>query len=114
MLNKIFDKLNISEPELICFIQENLLNLKKLKDEYYILWFKDDKLMFQLCLKSNNIDVDYFLIWDVFEKKFNYTFIETKELIKNIIKEHYKIDDTNPCATYWIYKTDEYKYWCNK
>jgi len=90
---------NDSEKELYEFIKDNFLNLKQviLRDyPNYIFYFKDDKCIFQHTFKSNNFYVRYSFIWKVFEIKFNYNYHEISNLIKDIMKYAYKLNEIKP------------------
>jgi len=85
-----------SEKELFEFIKENILNLKQVQLEKYpdyLFYFKDDKCIFQQDLKFYWFGVSYKLLWSVFENKFGYKYNETRDLIKDIVKEAYKIQE---------------------
>src|SRR6478735_4871203 len=83
--------------DLINFIYNNLLNLKQVElKEYpdYIMYFKNDKCIFKQDLNSPWFEVNYDLIWSVFETKLGYN--ETSNLIKGIVEQAYKLQCTTP------------------
>src|SRR6478735_4947050 len=95
-LNIIFKSVNYCKEnyELINFIYNNFFNLKQVKLEKYpddIFYFKDDKYIFDQDLKDPWFGVNHKLIWDVFYNKFNYNYEETRDLIKDIVKQVYKL-----------------------
>jgi len=86
---------NDSEKELFYFIKENMLNLKQVKLEKYpnyIFYFKDDKCILEQDLNCDWFGVRYLDIWEIFQYKFNYNYKETKQLIKSIIEQAYKLN----------------------
>src|SRR6478735_3307862 len=86
---------NNKEKELFEFIKEKLLNLKQVILKYYpdyIMYFKDDKCIFEQNLNSSWVYVNYHLICYIFETKFNYNHKETKQLIKSIVEQTYKLE----------------------
>jgi|SRR6478735_7616318 len=83
-----------NEKELFEFIKNNLLTLKKVKlfDEINkIFYFKDDNCIFIHDSKINNFNLKY-KIWLIFVNNFNCTNKETKEIVSNIAKYHYKLN----------------------
>jgi len=101
-LNIIFKEVKYCKEnfELIEFIYNNLLNLKQVKLKDYpndIFYFKDDKVIFeQYLLNTTLFFVNYYLIWGVFETKFNYNYQEIRNLIKRIVEQSYKMTEITP------------------
>src|SRR6478735_3168643 len=98
-LNIIFKEVKYCKEnfELIEFIYNNILNLKQVKlKEYpdYIMYFNDkNKNIFQRDLKYKDFYINDELIWSVFENKFNLNYKETRQLIKNIAEQTYKLSE---------------------
>jgi len=90
-------KYNNSEKKLLYFIKENMLNLKivELKNyPDYIMYFNDKgENIFQQDLKTPWFGVNYDLIWGIIEKKFNYNYYQTRDLIKDVIEQAYKLNE---------------------
>src|SRR6478735_255589 len=81
------------EKELVCFINDNFLNLTKVTFlEYtdYIFYFKENKLIFEYDLDENWIQLNE-SIWSVFITKFDYKYEEIRDLIKDIVKYYYNL-----------------------
>ena len=81
------------EKELVCFINDNFLNLVKVTFlEYtdYIFYFKENKLIFEYDLDENWIQLNE-SIWSVFITKFDYKYEEIRDLIKDIVKYYYNL-----------------------
>ena len=83
----------VEEQELFKFIKRNLLNLKEVQLDKYTnrkFWFKYNKLIMEYNLNHNRFGVNYNLIWLVLEDKFGYSFLESENLIIDIMKNIYK------------------------
>ena len=93
------------EKELFEFIKDNLLNLTEVKlyefsNEKY--WVKENKIIFKRYLESKWIDINYVLIWKIFETKFGYNYDQTRDLIKGVVEEVYKLQNKVPYKSYEI------------
>jgi len=95
--DNLFKHLNIIDPELISFIQDNMLNLKTVKYTNYIFYFNDKgENIFQQGLNSTYFGVNNELIWKVLKERFNYLFHEISELIKSIVEYCYNLKNILP------------------
>lgn len=99
-LEEIFKNLNNTNLEIIQFIKNNLLGLKIVRlteyPEYDMYFDNEGSNIFQHDLKTNNLGVNYELIWKVFKIKFGYNYDKIKELIKSVIEQIYKIKEIEP------------------
>jgi len=100
-LNIIFKSVNYSKEnfELIEFIYYNILNLKQVRLKgfhNFLFYFKDDECIFEQDLNCTWFGVNNYLIWSVFETKFNYNYQEIGEFIKDIVGKAYKLNEVTP------------------
>ena len=82
------------EKELFEFIKNNLLNLKEIYlDEYHneVFWFNKENVVFIYSLKYLCVDIRHD-IWNFIETQLKFTYEETNIILRNIIKENYKIN----------------------
>lgn len=104
-----------SEKELFNFIENSLMGLKavELKDyPNFVMYFNNDNK--NILQYKRNINRDSWLgvnnldIWNIFQTQFYYCEKETKQLIKNIVGETYKLKNVNPVnlITYYTSKVE--------
>src|SRR6478735_2183045 len=95
----LFKKLDIIDPELIKFINDNIINLeivtlKKYPNSFF--YFKDEE-----CIIAHNLDYGSYvsinneLIWEIFKIRFKLDFSQSYDLLKNIIYYFYNIEKCN-------------------
>lgn len=100
-----FNKLNITEPKLIKFIEDSFFDLKKVKLEKYpdsVFYFKDDKCHFEYDIKTNSVWINCILIWEVLKVKFYFDYHQIKDLTKSIIGSLYYFRDITTIISFVV------------
>lgn len=102
------------EKELFYFIEKNIIGLKIVKNKEYFncidLLNNNDKWIFMLDLNNNGYDFNYLhsnyeLVWEPFHIKFEYSYMDTHHIIKELIEDAYKFKNI-----FAVIPNESYKY----
>lgn len=113
MIEKIIQTLNIKDPKLIEFIENNLLCLKKVElKEYsdFIIYLNNkNDIVLQYNIKKGYLFTTY-EVWSMFEK-FGYRYTEVSNFIKDIVEKTYKLNNIVITSYYLINITELMNQW---
>lgn len=84
--------LNITDPNLIHFIKDNLLGLKHICLSKHTIYYNDHNEIIFCCNEKDCIFINSDLVWSVIENKFHYKTYLISDLIGSILKQEYNLD----------------------
>lgn len=96
-----------SEKKLFKFVKCNLLGLKpvNMSNSDYIMYANsDNENIFQYNIKSYYLYVNQNLIWSKLESEFGYSYDETKNFIKIVAEQAYKLKNVTPEFALLVYQ----------